>query len=109
MFTISKSRLQQLATDLDLDPIDVQTDYDRREGGSPCVAFHLDEYQTVSNHLIAFEVASALADQAIEGDDPDRHSFMYTLRDFVQELELHEVQRLRGSVIVAFPNLSVVE
>lgn len=108
MFTISKSRLQQLATDLDLDPIDVQTDYDRRQGGDPCVAFHLDEYQTVSNHLIAFEIASALADQAIEGDDPDRHSFMYTLRDFMQELELDEVQRQRANTIVAFPNLSVV-
>lgn len=106
MFTITKARLQQLATDLDLEPVDVQTDYDRRQGGDPCVAFHLDEYQTVSNHLIAFEIASALADEAA-GDERDRHSFMYTLRDFMQELELDEVQRQRGNTIVAFPNLSV--
>ena len=108
MFTLPQARLEALASDLDLDPVDVQTDYDRREGGSPCVAFHLDEYQSISNHLIAFEVASALADQACEGDDPDRLSFMYTLRDFMQELELDEVQRQRGNTIVAFPNLSVV-
>lgn len=106
MFTITKARLQQLATDLDLDPIDVQTDYDRREGGSPCVAFHLDEYQTISNHQIAFEIAVALADQT--GEESSKESYMYTLRDFIQELELHEVQRQRGNIIVAFPNLSVV-
>lgn len=103
MIELNIDRIHDLASALDLDSTNVQTDFETNGFATPCLAVHVDNSSNLTNHLIAFEVAALIA----TARDLGTHADLTETRVILQELDVLDYRRADGSVVI-FPNVQIV-